>query len=59
VLDNVVATAEGLGLGPRAAMASPLLGPAGNVEFLVQLGPGAAGGADLAAALDEGMAMRS
>jgi len=59
VLDDVVDTAIGLGMGPRAAMASPLLGPAGNVEFLVQLGPGTAGGADLSAALAEGVAMRS
>ena len=47
------------GSAPRAAMASPLLGPAGNVEFLVQLGPGAANGADLAGAVAEGVAMRS
>ncbi len=59
VLDGVVATAATLGLGARAAMASPLLGPAGNVEFLVQLGPGAANGADLAGAVAEGVAMRS
>ena len=59
VLEDVVETAIGLGLGARAAMASPLLGPAGNVEFLVQLGPGAAGGADLSTALAEGVAMRS
>lgn len=59
VLDGVVATAATLGLGARAAMASPLLGPAGNVEFLVQLGPGAAKGADLAGAVAEGVAMRS
>ena len=32
--------ARTLGLGARAAMASPLRGPAGNVEFLLQLGPG-------------------
>ena len=59
VLDGVVATAATLGLGARAAMASPLLGPAGNVEFLVQLGPGAANGADLEGAVAEGVAMRS
>ena len=59
VLDDVVSTANGLGLGARGAMASPLLGPAGNVEFLVQLGPGPADEADLRAALAEGVAMRS
>ena len=59
VLDDVVETAQILGLGARAAMASPLRGPAGNVEFLVQLGPGGANGADLAAAVAEGVATRS
>ncbi|MEP6758775.1 MAG: TlyA family RNA methyltransferase [Actinomycetota bacterium] len=59
VIDDVVAVAARLGLGARAAMASPLLGPAGNVEFLLQLGPGAEGGADLATALLEGKALRS
>ena len=34
-------------------------GPAGNIEFLVQLGPGAANGADLGAAVAEGVATRS
>ena len=59
VLDDVVETAQTLGLGARAAMASPLRGPAGNVEFLMQLGPGRADGADLAAAVAEGVATRS
>jgi 23S rRNA (cytidine1920-2'-O)/16S rRNA (cytidine1409-2'-O)-methyltransferase len=59
VLDEVISTAADLGLGARAVMASPLLGPAGNVEFLLQLGPGPATGADLAAALVDGEAMRS
>ena len=59
VLSDVIGTAAELGRGARAAMASPLLGPAGNVEFLVQLGPGPKSGADLAATVAEGAAMRS
>ena len=58
VLDDVVSTAVGLGLGARDAMASPLPGPAGNVEFLVRFGPGLEGGADLTAAIAEGEALR-
>lgn len=34
VLERVVETATGLGLGLRGLMTSPLRGPAGNVEFL-------------------------
>ncbi|MGC9469542.1 MAG: TlyA family RNA methyltransferase [Anaerolineae bacterium] len=34
VLEAVVETMEGFGLGLQGLMASPLLGPAGNVEFL-------------------------
>jgi 23S rRNA (cytidine1920-2'-O)/16S rRNA (cytidine1409-2'-O)-methyltransferase len=42
VLRRVVELAAGLGLGARAVMASPILGPEGNREFLVHLaaGPG-------------------
>jgi 23S rRNA (cytidine1920-2'-O)/16S rRNA (cytidine1409-2'-O)-methyltransferase len=44
VLESIVATASGLGLGTRAVIASPILGPEGNREFLVDLrrGPGCA-----------------
>jgi len=59
VLADVADTAWSLGLGARAAMASPLLGPAGNVEFLLQLGPGPADGADLVSVVADGVAMRS
>ncbi len=55
VLDEVIAGGAALGLGARAVMASPLPGPAGNVEFVLQLGPGADAGADVAAAVREGM----
>jgi 23S rRNA (cytidine1920-2'-O)/16S rRNA (cytidine1409-2'-O)-methyltransferase len=40
VLREVAATAAGLGLGARAAIASPIRGPAGNREFLVHLQAG-------------------
>ena len=44
VLERVVDQAAGLGLGTRAAIASPILGPEGNREFLIHLqaGPGCA-----------------
>jgi len=44
VLRRLTAAAAGLGLGTRAVMASPILGPEGNREFLVHLqtGPGCA-----------------
>jgi 23S rRNA (cytidine1920-2'-O)/16S rRNA (cytidine1409-2'-O)-methyltransferase len=40
VLERVVADAAERGLGTRAVIASPILGPAGNREFLLHLGPG-------------------
>lgn len=40
VLGRVVAAAARHGLGARALIASPLLGPEGNREFLVHLAPG-------------------
>ena len=42
VLERVVATAGELGLGARAVIASPILGPEGNREFLVHLQAGPA-----------------
>ena len=42
VLNEVVATADALALGVYGVTASPLLGPAGNREFLIHLKPGAA-----------------
>ncbi len=44
VLERVTAAAAALGLGTRAVIASPILGPEGNREFLVHLarGPGCA-----------------
>lgn len=40
VLERVVAEARKQGLGTRALIASPILGPEGNREFLVYLGSG-------------------
>jgi 23S rRNA (cytidine1920-2'-O)/16S rRNA (cytidine1409-2'-O)-methyltransferase len=48
VLERMTATAAGLGLGTRDVIASPILGPEGNREFLLYLAPGP-GCADLAA----------
>jgi 23S rRNA (cytidine1920-2'-O)/16S rRNA (cytidine1409-2'-O)-methyltransferase len=44
VLEKVVEQAAALGLGARSVIASPILGPEGNREFLVHLqaGPGCA-----------------
>ena len=49
VLETVVGQAAALGLGARAVIASPILGPEGNREFLVHLqaGPGCAEISDL------------
>jgi 23S rRNA (cytidine1920-2'-O)/16S rRNA (cytidine1409-2'-O)-methyltransferase len=40
VLERIVTAAQGLGLGTRAVIASPITGPEGNREFLVDLAPG-------------------
>jgi 23S rRNA (cytidine1920-2'-O)/16S rRNA (cytidine1409-2'-O)-methyltransferase len=40
VLERTVEAASAAGLGTRALIASPLIGPAGNREFLVHLVPG-------------------
>jgi 23S rRNA (cytidine1920-2'-O)/16S rRNA (cytidine1409-2'-O)-methyltransferase len=42
VLRAALAVAAELGLTPRGLTRSPLLGPAGNVEFLAWLQPGGA-----------------
>lgn len=43
VLREVIAAADALRLGVQGVTASPLLGPAGNREFLIHLKPGTAG----------------
>ena len=53
-LRGVVGTAASLGLRATGAMASPLRGPAGNVEFLLRLSADRMGEADLGAAVAEG-----
>jgi 23S rRNA (cytidine1920-2'-O)/16S rRNA (cytidine1409-2'-O)-methyltransferase len=40
VLERIVSAAQGHGLGTRAVIASPITGPEGNREFLVDLAPG-------------------
>jgi len=40
VLEDVTAAAATMGLGTRDVVASPILGPEGNREFLVHLAPG-------------------
>jgi 23S rRNA (cytidine1920-2'-O)/16S rRNA (cytidine1409-2'-O)-methyltransferase len=40
VLERVIAAAAEQGLGTRAVIPSPILGPEGNREFLVHLAPG-------------------
>jgi 23S rRNA (cytidine1920-2'-O)/16S rRNA (cytidine1409-2'-O)-methyltransferase len=60
VLEEVVDAFEEAGATPRSAMASPVLGPAGNVEFLLLAGARlvAAPGLDLDAAVAEGEEVR-
>jgi 23S rRNA (cytidine1920-2'-O)/16S rRNA (cytidine1409-2'-O)-methyltransferase len=58
VLRDVTASAEAQGLGLVGVMASPVLGPAGNVEFLLVARAGASGDGDLEAAVVEGTALR-
>jgi 23S rRNA (cytidine1920-2'-O)/16S rRNA (cytidine1409-2'-O)-methyltransferase len=52
VLERIVATAQGLGIGTRAVMASPITGPEGNREFLVHMAPGP-GCAEIRERIDE------
>lgn len=53
VLDEVLAAAEGEGYGVRRLIASPLKGPAGNVEFLAWLALPPGSPADRAALIAE------
>jgi 23S rRNA (cytidine1920-2'-O)/16S rRNA (cytidine1409-2'-O)-methyltransferase len=58
-LRRVAAACGGVGAGPLGAMASPVPGPAGNVEFFLHAGVGHPGAAvDLEAAVAEGAAVR-
>jgi 23S rRNA (cytidine1920-2'-O)/16S rRNA (cytidine1409-2'-O)-methyltransferase len=59
-LDRVVEACREHGAGPRAAMASPLTGPAGNVEFFLHARKGQPGEAlDLDAVLAQGREVRA
>jgi 23S rRNA (cytidine1920-2'-O)/16S rRNA (cytidine1409-2'-O)-methyltransferase len=56
-IEDTAAACTAAGLGPREVMASPLTGPAGNVEFLLHAVKGTPEiGLDLNAALAEGRA---
>ena len=55
VIERVLAVATERGLGTRAVIASPILGPEGNREFLVHLVPGP-GCADIAERIAEATA---
>ncbi len=52
VLASVVRAAEAVGLGARGVVASPIIGPEGNREFLLDLRLGAPSVPDLAECLD-------
>ncbi len=55
VLEGIVAVAGEHRLGTRAVIASPILGPEGNREFLVHLAPGP-GGAEIGERISEATA---
>jgi 23S rRNA (cytidine1920-2'-O)/16S rRNA (cytidine1409-2'-O)-methyltransferase len=55
VLETIFTTAQELNLGMTGLVASPLLGPAGNIEFLARLQPGVASIPD-ERAIDEALA---
>jgi 23S rRNA (cytidine1920-2'-O)/16S rRNA (cytidine1409-2'-O)-methyltransferase len=58
VLEKTAAAGHTVSLTPRRAMASPLLGPAGNVEFFLLLGGGGdEASLDLDAAVEEGRSL--
>lgn len=60
VLGDVAAACSEIGLAPAGAMASPLLGPAGNVEFLLHAVLGGEGRElDLDRAVAEGEVLRA
>lgn len=57
VLMRTLEAAQAIGLGTRAVIASPLLGPEGNREFLVHMAPGP-GCAEIDQRIDEVVAAR-
>jgi 23S rRNA (cytidine1920-2'-O)/16S rRNA (cytidine1409-2'-O)-methyltransferase len=57
-VEGVIDACERVGLSAAGVMASPLTGPAGNVEFLLYATRGAAPGAvDVPSAIEEGLAL--
>jgi len=58
VLGQILEAAAAADLGAIGAMASPVPGPSGNVEFLLVLRRGAEGSVDLDAAVAEGVAIQ-
>ena len=57
VLEEIVGVAHGLKRGVAGLIASPLRGPAGNVEFLIWLRPLPAAEIDVARAIEAALAM--
>jgi len=57
VLEEIVGVAHGLKQGVAGLIASPLRGPAGNVEFLIWLRPLPAAEIDVARAIEAALAM--
>ena len=57
-LEGVRAALAEHGLPSVGAMASPVMGPAGNVEFFLHARAGGDASAELGAAVDEGIALR-
>ncbi len=55
VLMDILTFAQGLGFGIKGVMASPILGPKGNREFLVWLTPGSLGIDDLQKAVEDSL----
>jgi 23S rRNA (cytidine1920-2'-O)/16S rRNA (cytidine1409-2'-O)-methyltransferase len=58
-IGDVIAAASSEGLSAVGVMASPVVGPAGNVEFLLALGGARDADIDVEAAIVEGMALRA
>lgn len=56
-MQDVIVAGDTLGLGAGGVMASPLPGPAGNIEFVLQLGPDRGAGADIDGAVREALGL--
>jgi 23S rRNA (cytidine1920-2'-O)/16S rRNA (cytidine1409-2'-O)-methyltransferase len=58
VIEGVIEAGAGLDLGAPDVMASPILGPSGNVEFLLLLRRGTGNAADIDAAIAAGVGLQ-